>query len=454
MTSLLSSLRDQIGSTSVSDAATTGQLIDWMGRSGGSVCGVVYPESTAALAVVLQTAAQFGVPVQIQGGNTGLVGGSIPGANTPSALLVSLTRLVGITELDEVGGRLTALAGTPLADVQRAAAAAGWCYGVDLAARESATIGGTVATNAGGIRVCAFGTTRDQLLGIEAVLAEGAVVSDLHGFAKDNTGYDLASLLCGSEGTLGVITAVRLRLWPTPPAATLVAFPVSDLRSAAAIAARATRPGCPLLAAEVIDIAGWRGGAQMFGGTDPLPHTGDGYVSLLEVGDGGEAAGLTPVVTDSPGLIIAVDESDRRQLWAVREQQSEFWSAQSGVSFKFDVSVPTAALDELVQDVEQIASDSSGRLGVFGHIREQNLHLQLELPTGVAEDPTDRVLQLVAGLGGSISAEHGVGRDKARYLALRRNPAEIAAMRAIKSALDPHSRLNPGVLLTEDRTRE
>ncbi len=149
MTSLLNSLRDQIGSTSVSDVATTGQLIDWMGRSGGSVCGVVYPESTAALAAVLQTAAQFGVPVQVQGGNTGLVGGSTPGANIPSALLVSLTRLVGITELDEVAGRLTVLAGTSLADVQRAAAAAGWYYGVDLAARESATIGGTVATGEG-----------------------------------------------------------------------------------------------------------------------------------------------------------------------------------------------------------------------------------------------------------------------------------------------------------------
>ncbi len=454
MTSLLNSLRDQLGPGNVAETAAAAHLTDWMGRVGGDVCGVVYPESTAEVAVALQAAAQFGVPIQVQGGNTGLVGGSIARSDRQPPLLVSLARLVGITEVDQDAGRLTVFAGTPLADVQRAAVAAGWHYGVDLAARDSATIGGTVATNAGGIRVCAFGTTRDQLLGIEAVLADGSVVSDLHGFAKDNTGYDLASLLCGSEGTLGIITAVRVRLWPTPPLATTVALPVPDLRSAAVTAARAALPGYPLLAAEVIDTTGWRGAAALAGVADPLSNSGSDYVLLLEVGDGGEAAGLAAVVTDSPGLIVAVDERDRRQLWALREQQSEYWSTQAGEPFKFDVSVPTGALDDLVEGVEQLAAGMSGRLGVFGHIREQNLHLQVQLPIGSTTDPTDRVLQRVAEMGGSISAEHGVGRDKAHYLSLRRSPAEIATMRAIKSAFDPHHRLNPGVLLTEDPTPE
>jgi FAD/FMN-containing dehydrogenase len=454
VTRLLRSLRDRLGPGSVTEDAEAAHLTDWIGRTGGSVCGVVYPESTVAVAAALQTAAQFDVPVQVQGGNTGLAGGSTPSPYAQPALLVSLNRLVGITEVDEDAGRLTALAGTPLAEVQQAAAAAGWYYGVDLAARDSATIGGTVATNAGGIRVCAFGTTRDQLLGIEAVLADGSVVSDLQGFAKDNTGYDLASLLCGSEGTLGVITAVRVRLWPTPPLTTTVALPVPDLRSAAVTAARAALPGYPLLAAEVIDTTGWRGAAALAGIADPLANSSADYVLLLEVGDGGKAAGLAAVVTDSPGLIVAVDERDRRQLWALREQQSEYWSTQAGEPFKFDVSVPTGALDDLVEGVEQLAAGMSGRLGVFGHIREQNLHLQVNLPSGSITDPTDRVLQWVAELGGSISAEHGVGRDKAHYLSLRRSPAEIATMRAIKSAFDPHHRLNPGVLFTEDPTPE
>lgn len=444
---LVTELARRIGAGRISAQTDPGRLTDWLGHSGADAVAVVHPESARQVADVLRVAGAHGVGVQLQGGNTGLVRGGIPPDCGPPVVLLVTDRLGGIKAVDGGTGQLTAGAGATVAEVQRAAVAHGWRYGVDLASRDSATIGGTVATNAGGIRVCAYGATRAQLLGVEAVLADGSVISDLGGLSKDNTGYDLPGLLCGSEGTLAVITAVRVRLWRPPPDSTLVAVPTATLAEAAEVAATAAAPGNPLLAAEVVDTASWRGCAVASGLPDPLRGAAKAFVLLLEVGDGGDASGFSGSVAERAGAAVALGVGDKRTLWRLREGQTDYWVSRGGSLHKFDVSLPVSALDPFLHDVRGHAGRLSGEAGVFGHIREGNLHVQLRLPTDEQLDPTATILGAAARLGGSISAEHGVGREKARYLNLRRSATELAAMRAIKAAFDPAGTLNPGVLL-------
>ena len=274
---LLGRLAESVGSEHVLTAPelVAPYVTDWSRRFSGSCLAVVRPGSTEEVVQVVVACIQAGVPILPQGGNTGLVGGGVP-ATRPGALgppvIVSLRRLADISPVDELSGQLTAGAGALLGDVQRHAAAAGWMYGVDLAARDSASIGGTVATNAGGIHVIAHGMTRAQLVGIEAVLPDGSVVSHLEGLLKDNTGYDLAALLCGSEGTLGIITAVRLRLH-RPPGRTSVALIGSpSYASALEVMSSATSP---ILAAEVIDEPGMDLAGSVAG--LPWPLAGRGH---------------------------------------------------------------------------------------------------------------------------------------------------------------------------------
>ena len=233
---------------------------DWTRRFGGPCVAVVRPASAAEVAEIMRACAATGVPVLPQGGNTGLVGGSVPAASGQlPPVIISLLRLTELGAVDGLAGQVTVGAGATLGDVQRHAVAAGWNYGVDLAARDSATIGGTVATNAGGIHVIAHGMTRAQVVGIEAVLPDGSVISHLSGMLKDNTGYDLAGLLCGSEGTLGIITSVRLKLHRPLGRTTLSLVGAASyadalaLMSRAGVASESNAPGSRLLAAEVID---------------------------------------------------------------------------------------------------------------------------------------------------------------------------------------------------------
>lgn len=445
---LLDELRSIVGAghVLVDDTLTAPFTIDWTRRFTGPCLAVVRPAGTDEVARVLRACAAVGQHVVIQGGNTGLVGGAVPAPSGPPPVLLSTARLSAISEVDALAGQVTAGAGATLAAVQAAAHTAGWHYGVDLGARDSATIGGTVATNAGGIHVVAYGMTRAQVVGIEAVLADGTVITHLGGLLKDNTGLDLAALLCGSEGTLAVITAVRLRLH-RPHGRTSVAL-IGCASSAAALDVMA-RAGAaaPLVAAEMIDATGLELAASALGLTSPLAAHWP-VVALIEVADGGDASALP--IDDDADAVVALDAGDQARLWALRERQAEAY-ATLGVVHKLDVSIPLDHLPEVLDAIDaRLAADPTvTHHGCFGHLADGNIHVEFVGPDDDDLRIDHAVLAMVAASGGSVAAEHGIGRLKTGALHLSRSPQEIAVMRAVKAALDPQGLLNPGVLLPE-----
>lgn len=422
-----------------------GHTTDWTGRFTGHADILVRPRSTAEVQLALRAASVTGTRVTIQGGNTGLVGGSVPPPQDTQAsrgpmMILTTTGLNWIDPVDTESRSLTAGAGATLAAVQQQAAAAGLLYGVDLAARDSATIGGTVATNAGGIRVCAYGMTRAQVMGVEAVLADGAVISRLTGLTKDNTGFDLAALLTGSEGTLAVITAVRLRLHPSPPESIVALVGIDSLADALRLVHSAVPSDAALLGAEVVDAATLDLVAQV--AELPRPDLGAHPYALLL-----EASELDLPDTAAEHAIAALDADDQRRLWTYRERASEAASTL-GVVHKLDISVPLHNLDALVAGVRDL-TPAHAQLLIFGHLADGNLHVEI---AGVDPDDTamdEAILELATDLAGAVSAEHGVGRAKAQSLHLSRTPGDIEAMRRIKSALDSAGLLNPGVLLPD-----
>ncbi len=450
MTAPLEALRAAVGAEHVLvDADLTASYeTDWTGRFSGRAACVVRPADTAQVAAVLVACGGAGVPVVVQGGNTGLVGGATPAGGE---VLLSLTRLSSLALIDVAAGQVTAGAGVTLAGLQQHARSAGLDFGVDLAARDSATVGGLVATNAGGIRVLRYGSMRAQLLGAEAVLADGSVVSRMAGLLKDGTGYDLVSLLCGSEGTLGVVTAARLRLVPRLGARCVALLALPSVGAAVALlpGLRARLPS--LSAAELMFPAGVELVRGYAGLGAPFAEQHPAYLLLECIDRTDPTDGLVDAVAEVEDLLdatVASDSAGQRALWAYREQHTEAISA-AGVPVKLDVSVPTGRLPELCDRlggvIAGVAPDALPI--VFGHVNEGNLHVNVLGADDLAGAVTDAVLHLVAGLDGSISSEHGVGRAKAAWLPLSRSATEIAAMRAIKDALDPAGLLNPGVLL-------
>ncbi len=427
-------------------------LTDWTRRWSGSAQAVVRPGSTNETAEVVRACIAAGVSIQVQGGNTGLVGGSIPAPDT-AGVVISTRRLTRCDPVDDVAGQVTVGSGLTLGDVQRHARTAGWDYGVDLAARDSATIGGTVATNAGGIRVIAYGMTRAQVAGIEAVLPSGEIIEHLGGLAKDNTGYDLAGLLTGSEGTLGIITAVRLRLHRPHPATSIAFIGVGTYAEALQLLDSAVVPGVPLLAAEVIDDVGMDLAIQISDLTWPWPRR-HALALLLEVADGGTGEGFDEGALDGLDVVIGIDRGEQERLWAYRELQSEAFSTHAastpgGVAHKLDISIPmrhlaqcAELLRERMLDYEAVAA-----FGVFGHLGDGNIHVEISGPDADDAEVDQRVLSVVESFGGAVSAEHGIGRAKTEWLSASRSSSEVEAMRAIKSALDPRGLFNPGVLL-------
>lgn len=427
---------------------------DWTRRFRGRARLVVRPGTTAEVAGTVQACADAGVALVPQGGNTGLVGGGVPRGG--EVVLVT-SRLDGLTPVDVLAGQITVGAGTPLAVVQAHVAAAGFEVGVDLAARDTATVGGMVATNAGGLHAIRHGSMRARVAGVEAVLAGGQVVSHLGGLAKDNTGYDLAGLLTGSEGTLGIVTRVRLRLVPRSTHRTVALLGLPDVRAALelAVGLRASLPW--LEALEFVDAPAQRCLLAHTGLPAPVP--GDHGVWLL-VACAGPHDPLPELAEALAGageaVAVAQDRAERGSLWAYRERATEAISAVT-VPHKLDVSVPLAALADFTAAVPaavaRVAPDAE--VLQFGHLGDGNVHVNVLGVDASDDDPggervDDAVLRLVADRGGSISAEHGVGVAKTRWLHLSRSPEEIAAMRAIKHALDPAALLNPGVLLGDE----
>ena len=458
MSDLLERLADAVGPEHVlTDPGLTGSFTtDWTGRWGGPALAVVRPGSTAEVAAVVSLCARDGVPVIPQGGNTGLVGGSVPDhALDPLPVIVSTGRLTRLDAVDEVSGQVTVGAGVTLGDLHRYVARAGWEYGVDLAARDSATVGGTVATNAGGIRVIAHGMTRAQVAGIEAVLPDGSIVEHLAGLPKDNTGYDLAGLLTGSEGTLGIITAVRLRLHRPHAPSSVALLGVSTYDEALGLMHSAVRPGVPLLAAEVTDRTGVELAMRMSGLPWPLEERHP-LTLLLEVADGGQGEGFEPDVLGSRDVVVGLDAAERARLWTYRELQGEVFTAYAAEhgappAHKLDISIPLRHLAECAEllRLRVEAYPSVIAFGVFGHLGDGNIHVEIAGPATDDETADMIVLGAVREFGGSVSAEHGIGRAKAHLLDFSRTPAEIAAMRSIKAGLDPKGIMNPGVLLAD-----
>lgn len=425
---------------------------DWTGRFQGPVRAVVRPASTAEVAGVLRACGEAGAPVVVQGGNTGLVGGSVPAPGADAeAVVLSTTRLAAVGPVDPVAGQVTAGAGATLADVQAAARAAGFTFPVDLAARDSATVGGMVATNAGGLTVLRYGAMRRQVLGAEVVLADGSAWSRLSGLVKDNTGYDLSQLMVGSEGTLGVLTAVRLRLVPQQPnrAAALLGLP--STAAVVAVTAELRRRAEGLQAVEVF----YQDGLDLVcahGGLEPPFAARRPVYLLVEVAGRGEvvddlAGALAEVEVDDAATAVADDDAGAARLWAYRERHTEAISSL-GVPHKLDVTLPIGSLAAFEAEVRRVVADQApgSTLILFGHVGDGNLHVNVVGPAADDEAVDGAVLQLVAAHGGSISAEHGIGRAKVPWLGLSRSPEEVAAMRALKAALDPAGLLNPGVL--------
>jgi FAD/FMN-containing dehydrogenase len=427
-----------------------GYEIDWTRRYRGDALAVVRPGSTAEVAQVLSVCNEGSIAVVPQGGNTGLVGGSVPRPDR-AAVVLSLARLDECS-IDAQHGEAVVGGGVILESFQEASRASGWDLAVDLAARGSCTIGGMVATNAGGEHVVRYGPMAQQLIGVEAVLADGTVVGHVPALRKDNTGYHWAGILAGSEGTLGVVTRAHLRLVAVLPARVVALLGLPDLEAALAVTGKLRRTLPELNAVEVCFADGIDLVRSVTGMPAPLSQRAPVNVVVETAGDDVDLLvdRLGGAVAAAGGMLdsaIASTEADRARLWRYREAHTEAISTL-GVPHKLDVSIPFDRMLEFERRVRALVSDAGAQLVLFGHLGDGNLHVNVLGPSADDARIDDAVLDLAASLGGSISAEHGIGIAKRSAFARTRSTAELDAMRAIKRALDPRAILNPGVLFS------
>jgi FAD/FMN-containing dehydrogenase len=441
-------LVDALGTGSVeTDSASLEQYArDWTGRFEQPASIAVRPRTREDVAAVLEICAATGTPVVPRGGGTGLVGGTLP---IPDGVVLDLRSLGGLS-IDAAGRTAIVGAGVTIAALRDAASRQGLTYGVDLASRDSATIGGTIATNAGGLLTLRNGSTRAQVLGVDVVLADGSIGSTARALARDNVGYHLPSLMTGSEGTLGVITAAALRLVPAPRSRSAALLAFDDL--SACIAAAGVLGGLP--AVESVEFM-QQSGVDLVCQTASLRRPfRDPHGAYLLIGVAGQDD-VTPVVTGLPDAVtgvadaaVALTEADRRTLWAYRERHTESIGTLGPVH-KLDIALLQGDLAAFIGKVDRRIREGWPVSGVwiFGHAAEGSVHVNV---TGVDAQDTkvdDCVLDAVLEVGGSISAEHGIGRAKLPWVNAVRSASETRTLRAIKQALDPGNRMNPGVLL-------
>jgi FAD/FMN-containing dehydrogenase len=461
---LLESLRAIVGPANVlTDGDLAGYEQDWRKRYRGRALAVVRPGSTDEVAQVVAVCARHGAALVPQGGNTGLVGGGVPD-DSGTQVLLTLSRMDRVRSIDAANLTMTVEAGCVLQSVQEAAAAEGLLFPLSLAAEGSCTIGGNLATNAGGTQVLRYGNARELCLGLEVVTAQGEVWHGLSGLRKDNTGYDLRDLFIGSEGTLGIITAATLKLYPQPAATLTALAALPDLPSAIALLQLAqARLGAGLTGFELMGEFALglvrRHYPQL---RQPLPPSP--WTVLLEQSDteGEEHAralfeGLLETALER-GLITdaAVAESIEQSngLWHLRES-IPLAQSEEGLNIKHDISLPVSRIVDFVAatDAALRAALPGVRLVNFGHLGDGNLHYNVQAPEGgdakqflqqhEAEVNTI-VYDAVGACGGSISAEHGIGALKRDELAVRKSPVALGLMRSIKKALDPNGLMNPG----------
>ena len=441
-------------------------LTDWRGRYRGRALALVRPGSTDEVTTVVRACAAAGVPMVPQGGNTSLCGAATPDQGGRS-VLVNLSRLNRIRQIDAANNAITVEAGCLLAQVQEAAAAAGRLFPLALASEGSCQIGGNLSTNAGGVQVLRYGNTRELTLGLEVVLPDGRLWNGLTALRKDNTGYDLKDLFIGAEGTLGIITAAVLKLFPRPRAVVTAWLAVADGAAAIALLGRAqARFDARLTAFELISRQSLDLVLQHIPGSrQPLAAPAPWQV-LLELADGGVWADLQADLEDFIGGemadgrvqdgVLAQNETQARQLWALRENISEAQKIE-GLSIKHDISVPVSRIPEFLDlaGTALAAAFPGVRVVAFGHAGDGNLHYNLskaqrqDNDAFIAATPqANRIVHdLVARLGGSISAEHGIGQLKREELVRYKDPVGLDLMRCIKSSLDPRGLMNPGKIL-------
>ncbi|MEN2990192.1 FAD-binding oxidoreductase [Tistrella sp. BH-R2-4] len=439
---------------------------DWMGKFHGRALGVIRPRDTAAVARVLAYLNAHRLPVVPQAGNTGLVGGSVPDA--AGAFVLSVERMTRIRAVDAVGASITLDAGVVLESAQEAARRAGLMLALDLGSKGSCRIGGNISTNAGGLKVLRYGHIREQVLGLEVVLADGTVLDGLSSLRKNNTGYDLKQMFIGAEGTLGVVTAATLKLFPAEAGRAVAMVAVDRFDDALAVLA-AVRRGFPgrlnsveLIGADAVAlVAGTLPGARS---PFALAHT---YAVLIEVGsDDADAVAERGRLEEAIGALIeagrvadaAIAQSDAQAegLWRLREGVPEA-VAHTAPVHKYDLTFAVGDIGRFIADCDlALARVAKGLRPVyFGHVADGNVHVNVMAPPGMQasgyqalQGPIDdAIFDLVAQYRGSISAEHGIGQVKRAYLDRNRSTAEIATMRALKAMLDPNGVLNPHRLL-------
>jgi FAD/FMN-containing dehydrogenase len=439
--------------------------VDWRGQVRGRPALLVRPSSTGETAEVVALLAAAGVGIVPQAGNTSLCGASVPD-DSGSQVILNVSRLNRVRAIDLENDTITVEAGCVLAELQRVAAENDRFFPLSLGAEGSCEVGGNISTNAGGTQVLRYGNMREQVLGLEVVLPDGRVWDGLRGLRKDNTGYDLKHLFIGAEGTLGVVTAAVLKLYPKPRAIATALVAVADPAAAVALLGR-LRAACgervtgfELLARVCLDLVfrhipdrrdpfaapyPWYALVELFDST-----AGGGLAQLLEdaLGEAAEAG----LVTDA---VIASSEAQRLALWELRENTSDAQKAE-GVSVKHDVSVPVSRIVEFIEEADRAlrAAFPGVRTVAFGHVGDGNLHYNAFPPPGAAVDfrqwspQVNRlVYAIVQRLGGSISAEHGVGTLKRDELPHYKPAIELELMRAVKRTLDPRGIMNPGKVL-------
>ncbi|OBI83848.1 FAD-binding oxidoreductase [Mycobacterium sp. E740] len=424
-----------------------GRSVDHTGRYRGRASALVRPGSADEVAAVLRACRTAQACVTVQGGRTSLVAGTVPEHDD---VLLSTERLRDVGEVDVAERRILVGAGVPLAEVQRAAAGHGLVFGVDLAARDTATVGGMASTNAGGLRTVRYGNMGEQVIGLDVALPDGTVVHRHSRVRMDNTGYDLASLFVGAEGTLGVITALDLRLHPAPRRRVTAICGFAGLDPLIA-AGRVFRDLDGIAALELIDARASALTAQHAG----VPAAVEGAWQLLVelAGDTDQTERLAEAIEAAELCgepAVGVDLAAQQRLWQVREAIAEVLGVY-GPPLKFDVSLPLSSIAAFATEAaDLVAVHAPEAIPVlFGHIGEGNLHLNL---VRCVLDPESEhalysaMMRLIAGLGGNVSSEHGVGSRKRDYVGMSRTDADIAAMRTVKAAFDPTGYLNPAVL--------
>ncbi|MES2739781.1 MAG: FAD-binding oxidoreductase [Pseudomonadota bacterium] len=458
------------GGLLVGEADMAPYLRDWRGRFTGRALAVLRPATVEQVMAVVAACARWQVPLVPQGGNTGLVLGGVPDASG-AAVVLSLTRLARIRAVDAVNRTITVDAGCILQSVQEAAAEAGCLFPLSLAAEGSCTIGGNLSTNAGGTAVLRYGSMRELCLGLEVVTPQGELWSGLRGLRKDNTGYDLRDLYIGAEGTLGVITGAVLKLHPRPKASitALVALP-SPAHALQLLSLMQERCGAGLTAFEWISGYCLRLVAERFPALPkPFaapPHAPHGHFVLLELASSESAEHAVALLESGIGAalerglagdaVLANSLAQSHALWRLREH-IPLAQAAAGKNIKHDVSLPVSRIADFIAATDALlaAAFPGCQLVCFGHMGDGNLHYNVAPPPGMAEQDfladQERVNRVVHDsvdrFGGSISAEHGIGALKRDELARYKSPLELQLMRAIKTALDPLSIMNPGKIL-------